>query len=373
MLQMSYSRNSMSIVRYETILRIVLLCVVIAMTSCKKESDEQLSANGCNEVTVMMSVNALGDRNINDKIYEGISFVKERYEEDGSVIVRVLVPRSMQQAEQMIDYWMKEKTDARRLLVLCNETMGDWLTTHDGWSVKDNSDILVLDSYHEYEGVYNRYINSYGVSYMIGALVYYFGTERDEQIVNTRSKPALICANKQEGHIKDAVAGFVDGFRSLGGELDEEKCIIALSDAPAAGYDMSDSVFRLSAILCEEGYDFIFPLCGGSANGVYSYAISKIYFNSSNTFFTCGVDVDVNETVTNSIVSILRSYDKLLEDFVTEWIEQKPLALHSTEFLGSKYCGYAYVGGDYRLTNNLEKVLVESQAAEMDYCGKREQ
>lgn len=370
---MSYSRNSMSIVRYETILRIVLLCIVIVMSSCKKEADDQMSASVSNEVTIIMAVNALGDNNINDKIYESISIVKEKYVKDSSVVIHINVPSSMQQAEQMIDYWIKEKTDARRLLVLCNETMGDWLTTHDGWSVKDNSDILVLDSYHEYEGVYNRYINSYGVSYMIGALVYYFGTERDEQIVNTRSKPALICANKQEGHIKDAVAGFVDGFRSLGGELDEEKCIIALSDAPATGYDMSDSVFRLSAILCEEGYDFIFPLCGGSANGVYSYAISKIYFNSSNTFYTCGVDVDVNEVVMNSLISTLRSYDLLLKDFIADWIEQKPLELHSTEFLGSKYCGYAYAGGDYRLTDNLEQVVIESQAAEIEYFEKREQ
>ena len=284
------------------------LFVGLLLTACQKEEKTDESINDDrNVVTVLLSPNGLGDRGYNDNIYEGVCRLKETYADSDNVVIIIQTPHSDEEAISVIESWMNEKTTHRRLLIVGGSDMTDWFDTHDNWGPRDNAEILLLDSPVRREGTYGRYISQYGACYMAGIASHCFLIE----------KAAVVRANPYDKNVQEAMTAFMEGFRYKGGVIGDDD-VYTLADSPYAGYDMADSLHRMCYPISEKGYQFIFPICGGSAQGLYSFLRGR--HHALTYIYTCGIDADQQDYSFNVAFSVVKLYDYLIEDFVSQWI-----------------------------------------------------
>lgn len=297
----------------------------MALSSCNKDR-----AGGMYSVRVIYSESGLGDGSYVDGIYRGVCVAEK---EHGNLEMENYCPGSKEYAEAAIAEWMRSVTSdyTSRMLVLADADYADILTKHPEWKIPKGDCVLLLDCQRSDLSrlpaeVLTRKICSYGASYMTGLAARTLGC----------SKAAVVSANPVHESVKEFCQGFAEGWKYGQGTFDENRDIHYLGAGPSDGFDRADSLYKLSYEL-DRDYDFVFPVCGGSIQGLYRY--TREYPSS---FYTCGMDADMQAYSDHVLWSVVKRMDLLVEDIIDEWMTGEPLASEEIYGLRTRYISLQY-------------------------------
>lgn len=331
---------------------VAAIAVVFVFAACSKDEEPATVKDGVQHITVLFSPNALGDRGYNDNVFEGIYRFKEYYAGSRDVVIKYVVPNSNAEIDEIIQEWFATQSSMRRLLVITTSEIAMRFSDHPDWRPRKNCDVLFLDSDLAIEGIYTRNIFLYGLSHLAGQMTMRLGFDTS----------AIVLANPIDPQLQDAAHGFMDGFRVAGGTINDAD-IYYLADQSGMGYDRSDSMFSLAYHLGMKRYKFVFPVCGGSTQGLYNFCRSIFSWRNNISFLTCGLDVDQQDNAIYVLFSLLKRYDLCLENFMNDWVLEKKTSLRQNYGLDSPYAE-CVIADDFLIL--FEAAQVEKDLPEMN-------
>ena len=335
------------------------------LMACSDDDEPASPESTIPQVTLLFPVNGLGDRSYSDNIYEGTCRAKARIRLNQEVEFIEYVPTSATDAEAFMATWMNDSRHARRLLIVCESSFTSFMDEHPAWTSTPENQILWIDVDGESDRYHTRYISLYGVSYMAGKAVTLMGIERS----------AIVLANPENAPLLEASAGFFDGQKAGGGVCSPSEDVYLLADHAGEGFDAQEKLFNLAYQLEQSGYRFVFPVCGGSSQGLYSYTRTRSE-GAHDTFYTCGLDVDQQAYSKQVAFSLLKRYDQMVEDYLLDWAEEQPC---ESWLYGDIANGYAsFVVSDFYSDGSIETAQREALTneaiqAEQHYRNRKNQ
>lgn len=305
------------------------LIILIASASCTKEDMPDKGAGEPKRIYVMFSPGGLGDSGYNDLILTGFQRIRLDYPETELVFY---TPDSLQEAEALTEKWLTgETSDIRQLFVLASsdyeDMLRDLLQEHypDADSIPDK-DILLFESPDKYDlPLRTMRISIFGASYLAGLSAADLYDDR----------PALVIgANPNDEPVLSAIYGFIDGWKSRSAtDIDT-----VYMSTDWNGFIQSEKAYQ-KMHEWSKVYGFVFPVAGGTNNGVYKYLREH-----PGTMKTTGMDVDQSYLSSDIIGSVLKHIDRLVYDKISEWIETGDMQLKDHYGLGDAYSQWFWQG-----------------------------
>ena len=335
------------------------------LMACSDDEESAGPESTIPQVTLLFPVNGLGDRSYSDNIYEGACRAKARIRLNQEVEFMEYVPTSATDAEAFMTQWMSDTRHARRLLIVCESSFTSFMDEHPAWTSTPENQILWIDVDGESERYHTRYISLYGVSYMAGKAVTLMGIERS----------AIVLANPENAPLLEASAGFFDGQQAGGGVCSPSEDVYLLADHAGEGFDAQEKLFNLAYQLEQSGYRFVFPVCGGSSQGLYSYTRTRSE-GAHDTFYTCGLDVDQQAYSKQVAFSLLKRYDQMVEDYLLDWAEEQPCESWLYGDIANGYATFVvsdFYSEDLEDTPQWEALTNEAIQAELNYRNRKNQ
>ena len=300
---------------------LIYFFVLAVLSSCSdRDGDTAETLQESLSVTLVTSLNGAGDNGYNDLILSG---ALKFYQEHENVNLSLVWPHNMEEAELLLSSWMEKESEERQLLILGGNEY-EQIVREKGVTLNERKTILLFES-EAIPNVNTIRIQRYGVSYLAGC------------IVAPEGCATIIAAMPNDPILMDAISGFSDGFNKYYNEDDVEDSYYFSTGLDTiylandyTGYAMPDSTYRL---VTEINNGFIYPLAGGSNNGVYK----SIRDNHFALTMAIGMDADCSAHGKSIPFSVIIRTDKLVEDYLTMWVDGEALPLHSSYGLEDGY------------------------------------
>jgi basic membrane protein A len=262
------------------------------------------------KITMVTSLAGSGDNGYNDLILVGVL----RYYGNNSIRMSLQHPSSMDEARQIADDWIANTRDKEQsLLILGSDDYKGVIEGRD-LNLSDNQRILSFECGED--GLSDRvstfHIHRYGVSFLAGCMAH----ESPEAHV--------IVAMEDNDVLRSATSGFCEGYKYASGR----EAIIHYLAEDYKGYTMPNEAYNMCMDFTES---FVYPLAGGSNNGVYKYS-REDYFS---TLLIAGMDADCAEYSTRIPFSVVIHIDEVVYDCLNEWVETGELPRHMDYGLSS--------------------------------------
>lgn len=301
---------------------LIYFFVLAVSSSCSdRDGDTAETLQESLLVTLVTSLNGAGDNGYNDLILSG---ALKFYQEHENVNLSLVWPHNMEEAELLLSSWMEKESEERQLLILGGNEYERMVREKD-IELDKNKTILLFES-EGIQGVNTVRIQRYGISYLAGC------------IVAPEGCATIIAALPDDPILTDAISGFTDGFKAYCDNEEEEDedsyfktgldTIYLANDY--TGYAMPDSTYRL---VTEINNGFIYPLAGGSNNGIYK----SIRDNHFALAMVIGMDADCSAHGKSIPFSVVIRTDKLVENYLTMWTDGEELPSHSSYGLEDGY------------------------------------
>lgn len=290
---------------------------LVIFVSCSKE-DETKMFRGKDQIIVLFAPGGVGDMGYNDQILRGVQRVNK--ERDFQLLLTS--PSSMDEAEKIfIDWLNRDPGEMKSLFVLAGNEYEEMAMRHLSADDYTGKEVLLFETRADnIPQAYTFSITMYGACYLAGGIANIF-TDR----------AAVLCGNSNDHTVHEGSEGFAKGFIEHGGL---ESPFYYLSDS-WQGYAMPEEAYRKAAELAPE-YRYIFPIAGGSNMGVYRYAREYPY-----GFYTAGMDVDQSQLSTQITCSVVKHIDRLMEDYLVQWLDEKELPRRKVYGMQSGYIDVA--------------------------------
>lgn len=275
--------------------RLLLFSLVLSVnTSC---SDEPASdADTRLRLTVVTSISELGDMGYNDNMMSGIM----RFYEHHDVNMSLIRPNSLDEVQQAIQNWQESTKEGPRSLLLLADNAYEPVLENSSLALAPQQQVLLVESKNTRlpEGVCTFNINRYGISYLAGCMA------------RKHQEACVIAAMPDNPILEEAVKGYTDGYQT---DNDKKVKVIYLAD-DTSGFNMPDSAYRVTGTIDNA---FIFPLAGGSNNGIYKYSRETPFYMS----LVAGMDADCSLFSSRIPFSVVIYIDRLLENYLVAWYE----------------------------------------------------
>ena len=150
--------------------KLILGFLLLTLFACSNSESVGVSENnsGIANITLIASINGIGDNSYNDQILAGLF----RFNEDSGVPFRLLQPESMDEADSLVKAWLKENvdTDSSMLILASSEYVGLARKLDIRFTGVGNKVLLFeADTAGLPQGVNAFSIERYGASYLSGA------------------------------------------------------------------------------------------------------------------------------------------------------------------------------------------------------------
>jgi basic membrane lipoprotein Med (substrate-binding protein (PBP1-ABC) superfamily) len=247
---------------------------------------------------------SLGDKGYVDALYRGV--VRGA---NGCNLMLSLVefPSDTSKAfvtlEYMLDYMQNDKPDRSALVVIANDNFEPVLHRYESLLTRaQNVDFLLCESSDTTLPIYTLRIPQYGVYYQAGLLASEGLSDVDSILI--------VSANPAEKSIAEMSAGFTQAIKDCGTNIYVENTYLSET---SGGYDEASYTYQQSYEI-DKRFDLVVPLCGGTAQGFYRY-------NRENpdSFYTLGVDTDMQLYSTRVPFSVVKHLENVMEDWITNW------------------------------------------------------
>ncbi len=279
---------------------IILLMVPVLMASCSEdEGDDGLYRP---RLTVITSLNGAGDNGYNDKITAGVM----QFYESHDVAMSLIRPTTIDEARSALHAWLAADADVPSLLVLAGSDY-EAMMKSEHLTLGQNRKILMFES-DGIPGICTFRIQRYGASYLAGCMA------------SPHGEATVVAALPGEQTLADGIRGFADGYSAHNGGRQAKVAYLADS---YSGYAMPDSAYRLAATMEDH---FIYPLAGGSNNGLYKYSRE----HSLVTMLVAGMDADCSAYSDRVPFSVVIRMDEVVERYLSDWYDGRELAERQT-------------------------------------------
>jgi basic membrane protein A len=289
------------------------------MAACSSDDDEEEEPVVARpSVTYMTSVSGLGDNGYNDLIMQGVMTFAEK---NPDVEVYLRFPSSTDDARQMLEEWQTKTADeasSEQLLLLGESAYAPLLQTAAS-PLAEHQRILVVESdsiTSPLQRVSTLHIRRYGAAYLTGCLA------REAEYA------FVMAAYPGDTIVRDAERGFCEGYHDAGGKTAEVHYLAS----DAGGYAMPNAAYSWLTSLSDSlggGFwipdAFIFPLAGGSNNGVYKYTRDQ----EISLLLVSGMDVDASAYSVRVPCSMVLHLDRLVNRLLNDWVDDGDLPTHT--------------------------------------------
>lgn len=278
--------------------------IVCLFISCEMHNRTIEHTEDLGVVSVIYAPSGLGDRGYNDNIYKGI--------QQGRILhgfrLENYLPNSIEQAEEYMKEWLNDEPGVKRLLIMASSDFEGFVKSHSS-QIPDDGDnrVVLLESRINDQPFYTVYLPLYGAAYQAGVAT---------MQLPGADKSLVLCANPFVESIHDATSGFIEGYSLYGGQQCD---VLYLSDKHSEGFAAADHVYRMCYDL-ENEYGFIFPLIGGSSQGLLRF--TREYPRS---FYTASMDVDQSEYSNRVTYSVLKHTDRAILKILEQWVNDTPI------------------------------------------------
>lgn len=299
------------------VFKIAGIVLILLFTGCEKSSEENLSKETFPSVVYVNTLSGGGDIGYTDQIIEGLM----RFNMESKTTLSLRNPSDMDEVAAIIQEWYvsSQKSDSKSVLVLGDYTYEPCLNKLN-LELSDSQNIVIVDtpfSENRQKGVYSFFISRYGVSYLAGLMV------------GESGQATIIAACEGIPSIDESVEGFYEGYKEGSGKDVE----IFYLDSDYKGFSMPQKAFERSKDL-DAG--FIYPLAGGSNNGVFRYTRE----NPFTSMLVVGMDIDCSGLSSRVPFSVVIPIAEALTSVLIDWYEDKmdprDLVFHFGEEYGAK-------------------------------------
>lgn len=281
------------------------ILALLLFTACSDDDDTFTEQAVEAEITVITSISGPGDNGYNDQILAGVMEVAN----SKGIEISLVHPASVDEAKTVLNAWKTSATTEPKLLLLASSDYEDMART-EATELDADHTVLLFESDGEDmpQGVKTFRINRYGVSYLAGCMA------------KGSSEATILMAMPGDGTTADAAQGFADGYNahSDGGTLNTNY----LSES-VAGYAMADSAYRWASTA---GEPFVYPLAGGSNNGVYKYSRET----PLTLMLVAGMDVDCAVYSKCVPFSVIIDIKEAVSRYLNDWADGKEMADKAT-------------------------------------------
>ncbi|MBQ4162245.1 MAG: BMP family ABC transporter substrate-binding protein, partial [Parabacteroides sp.] len=246
-------------------------------------------------LTVVTSVNGLGDMGYYDKIMEGVMNFYEQHDLE----MNLICPQDEEEVKQIISNWQNETRNEHKSLLLLADSEYEKLLRQTDIILSENQKILLFESRSTDlpDRVYTFYINRYGVSYLAGCMA------------REHTSATIIAAMSDNPLLEESINGFSDGYNS-GGNNSSVNVVYLSKDE--TGFSMPNKAFQLAGDIENS---FIYPLAGGSNSGIYKYSRETPLYLP----LIAGMDTDCSLLSSRIPFSVVINIDRLVEQYLSEW------------------------------------------------------
>ncbi len=282
---------------------------MLLLLSCEKEGRTiYIAIDEDDEIRDMVffvsKKGSLGDSGYVDAIYRGVvrganscnlMVASLELPTDGDNTIDII--------EAMLDFMQNEQKDRKALVVIANDNLEPLLHEYESMLTKaPNVDFLLCESDDTTLPVYTLRLPQYGVYYQAGMLA--------KELMSGTGMVKIVNANSGETELADMGKGFTRAIEDSGAEIAVDNAWLS---EDSGGYDQAGLTYQMSYEI-DKTYDMVIPLCGGSAQGFYRY-------NRENpeSFYTLGVDTDMQLYSERVPFSIVKHLDDVLEDWISDW------------------------------------------------------
>lgn len=280
-----------------------LFCIA-ALSSCTGSEDKAADVMDVN-LTIVTSVDGLGDMGYNDQIMFGIM----HFYEANDVQMNLVHPKNTEEVKQALKKWQAETKNHEKSLLVLAESAYESLLTSSNLTLEENQQILLFETKNPNlpEGVNSFYISRYGASYLAGCMA------KEHQAAT------IIAAMPGSPTLEAAIAGFSDAYRT---HSQQEAEVIYLAD-DESGFNMADKAYQTMSDIYNA---FVFPLAGGSNIGIYKYSRETSFYLP----LVVGMDADLSMQSSRIPFSMVIHIDQVVEQYLTDWLNGIPLEKHQT-------------------------------------------
>lgn len=268
-----------------------MMPIVLACSDDQEFSEHPIEAR----ITVVTSISGPGDNGYNDQILEGATSVINNSDVEFSLVK----PSSMDEAKAIFLSWKSKQSSQPELIVMAGSDYEDLVRENASGLAADKT-VLLFESDGEDmpNGVKTFRIARYGVSYLAGCMA-----QQSEDAY-------ILMAMKGDATIDESAQGFSDGYKTYS---TNGKLYTSYLAESTAGYAMSDSAYRWTS---DKSFAFIYPLAGGSNNGVYKYTREVLF----TELLVAGMDVDCSAYSIRVPFSVIIDIKKVTADYLSDWI-----------------------------------------------------
>ena len=299
-----------------------LIMFICLFTCCKDETGNIYIPNH-QHLTLITSASGLGDMGYNDQIMSGIM----HFYEANDVSMNLVRPNKTEEAKQTLQKWQAETKDKGKSLLVLAGNEYETLVTTGNLNLSKNQQILLFESKKQNlpEGVNTFHINRYGASYLAGCMA------------KEHEAATIVAAMPGDPILEESIQGFTDGYQA---HNDNQVELVYLSDNED-GFAKADSAYRVAS---EIRNAFIFPLAGGSNSGIYKYSRETDFYLS----LIVGMDTDCSMYSDRIPFSMVVHIDKVIEQYLTDWMNDVPMEKNQTFGLESGMIDIAFSPVFYR-------------------------
>ncbi len=285
-----------------------IFATIITLASCHPDDDRtSLVWESTMDVTFIVPITGLGDNGYNDCAARGVF----RFVEQSGASLTLLRPADRTEAQTMYDQWIEEHADTdSALLILGSSEYAECVIRGAECVVRGTGSGILLyeaDNTNMPEGISTLQINRYGVSWLAGAM--------------SQDADALILAATPHIHtLETSIAGFMAGHQAYQPkETTTRSCRIEYLADSEQGFAMPDSAYRYIYPMTEAFSTMIFPLLGGSGNGV----LRALNDNAFSMPLVVGMDVDQSALCSRLPFSVVMHIDEVLYRLLQQWASGK--------------------------------------------------
>lgn len=276
------------------------------LAGCSDEKTNYLSdSESIDSVTLVASIGGNGDNGYNDLVLAGVIRFYNRHD---NLKMSLLHPKNIEEAKVIYRDWDNATSgkSGKSIIIFSSDDYED-LTLDKSIQLDSNQRALFFESEETDlpKNITTFTIRRYGISYLAGAMA-------------SKSKEAhVVAAYEKEGVTKDAIKGFCDGYLDAGGN----NVVVDYLALDETGYSMPNEAYTLAGTHDEA---FIYPLAGGSNNGIYKYSRDMLF----SLQLVAGMDVDCSEYSTRVPFSVVIHIDNVIYNLLEQWETAESLASH---------------------------------------------
>ena len=282
---------------------LIFFAVCWIFLSCDHEEASDSSPEF--HLTVVTSFDGLGDMGYNDQVMAGVM----RFYEANDVSLSLIRPHKTDDVNQILQNWLTSTQHQDNSLLVLAGNEYEQLLTNRSLHLSGSQQILLFESKNSHlpEGVSTFCINRYGASYLAGCMA------------KEHEAATIIAAMKNNPILEESIHGFSDGYETHSSKKAEVKYL----SAGGEGFAMADSAYRIASQIHNA---FIFPLAGGSNQGIYKYSREEDFYLP----LIVGMDRDCSLVSDRIPFSMVVHIDKVVEKYLTDWMNQVPFPKNQT-------------------------------------------